>query len=276
MVSVVIPTYNSEKTIELCLKSVKAQNFKDIEIIVVDNYSRDKTLQIAKKYTSQVYLCGGERSKQRNFGIKKASGEFIFYLDSDMVLTRNVVRECVHRIKGKIALFVPEIIEGNSFLTKILNFERGFYNATPVDATRFIRKEILLKAGLFDENLIACEDWDLDRRLLKLGKFGEITSPLCHLQYDLTIKKYINKKKYYANYTLRYVEKWGADDPVLRKQFGFKYRFFQVFVENGKWRKLIKKPVYGICMYLMKILLGFIYIVSGSDESRLVTTKYNL
>jgi glycosyltransferase involved in cell wall biosynthesis len=55
LVSVIIPTKNSAKTIEKCLKSVKDQTYKNIEIIVVDNFSTDGTYEIAKKYTEKVY-----------------------------------------------------------------------------------------------------------------------------------------------------------------------------------------------------------------------------
>jgi probable beta-1,3-galactosyltransferase len=55
LVSVIIPTYNSSRTLEKCLKSIKNQTYKNIEIIVVDNNSIDNTKEIAKKYTGKVY-----------------------------------------------------------------------------------------------------------------------------------------------------------------------------------------------------------------------------
>ena len=55
LVSVIIPTKNSARTIEACLRSVKYQDYKNIEIIVVDNFSTDGTQEIAKKYTEKVY-----------------------------------------------------------------------------------------------------------------------------------------------------------------------------------------------------------------------------
>jgi glycosyltransferase involved in cell wall biosynthesis len=55
LVSLIIPTYNSSKTIEDCLKSIKNQNYENIELIVVDNNSKDNTKEIALKYTNKVY-----------------------------------------------------------------------------------------------------------------------------------------------------------------------------------------------------------------------------
>ena len=61
LVSVIIPTKNSTRTIEICLQSIKKQSYPKIEITVVDNYSRDKTKEIAQKY-AKVYNKGTERS----------------------------------------------------------------------------------------------------------------------------------------------------------------------------------------------------------------------
>jgi glycosyltransferase involved in cell wall biosynthesis len=72
LVSVIIPTFNSEKYIEKCLQSVKSQTYGYIEIIVVDKNSIDKTPEIAERYASKVLLRGPERSTQRNHGAVNA------------------------------------------------------------------------------------------------------------------------------------------------------------------------------------------------------------
>jgi glycosyltransferase involved in cell wall biosynthesis len=55
LVSVIIPTYNSSRTLEKCLESIKNQSYKNIEIIVVDNNSKDNTKEIALKFTDKVF-----------------------------------------------------------------------------------------------------------------------------------------------------------------------------------------------------------------------------
>ena len=65
MVSVVIPTYNSEKTLEKCLKSIMDQTFKNIEIIVVDRFSEDRTVEIAKRYGARIIQDYGEREREQ-------------------------------------------------------------------------------------------------------------------------------------------------------------------------------------------------------------------
>ncbi len=97
LVSVVITTKNEEKNIENCLRSIRSQTFKNIELIVVDNFSEDKTAEFAKKYTAKVYFKGNERSAQRNYGAKVASGKYLLYLDADMILSPNLIAECVEK-----------------------------------------------------------------------------------------------------------------------------------------------------------------------------------
>src|SRR5262245_48197635 len=96
LVSVIVTTKNNTATLDDCLKSiVKQQSYRPIELIVVDNFSTDDTQEIAKKYTSNVFVKGPERSTQRNYGVKKAKGEYVMIIDSDMNLSPKVIEQCV-------------------------------------------------------------------------------------------------------------------------------------------------------------------------------------
>jgi glycosyltransferase involved in cell wall biosynthesis len=79
LVSIIITTKNEEKNIGNCLESIlrniELKDYRNIEIIVVDNNSTDQTKEIARKYTKKVYKFGPERSAQRNLGAKKARGK---------------------------------------------------------------------------------------------------------------------------------------------------------------------------------------------------------
>src|SRR3989338_7840629 len=147
LVSVVVTTKNEEKNIGNCLQSVKRQTYpqRKIEIIVVDNNSLDKTKEIARKYTKKVFNKGPERSAQRNYGISRAKGKYILFLDADMSLSEKVIRECVgkftHGGKNLVGVYIPERILGDSYWCKVRDFERSFYNGTVIDGLRFIKKE---------------------------------------------------------------------------------------------------------------------------------------
>ncbi|MCL4546717.1 MAG: glycosyltransferase family 2 protein [Deltaproteobacteria bacterium] len=133
-VSVIITTKNEEKNIEMCLKSIKSQSYDNIEIIVVDNRSSDKTKEIAAKFTDLIYNKGPERSAQRNYGVSVSTGELILYIDADMIFAPFVIESCVAEFKSDaslVGLYIPEIILGNGLFCKTRRFERSFYNATP-------------------------------------------------------------------------------------------------------------------------------------------------
>jgi glycosyltransferase involved in cell wall biosynthesis len=265
LISIIITTKNEEGNIGKCLESVLAQKYpkSSFEIIVVDNNSFDKTREIAKKYTENILTFGPERSAQKNFGVEKSKGEYFIHLDADMILGENVVAECAERVQKDnyvVALYIPEIVTGKSFFSKVRRFERGFYDGTAIDAVRFIKKDKFLEVGGFDENMYACEDWDLDKRLKKMGKFDIIKSPLYHNESEFSLAKYLAKKEYYSKNLDVYIKKWGKNDSDIRKQFGFYYRFLGVFIENGKWTRLFWHPILALGVYFLRIVVGVKYL----------------
>src|SRR3989344_7410236 len=129
LISVVVPTKNSEGFLEQCLRTIKEQTYKNLEIIVVDNNSTDKTKEIAKKYTKLIFNKGPERSTQRNYGASKARGDYLLFIDSDMELTKNVVKDCIRRIQNTDigGLIIPEESFGKGFWARCKTLERSFY-----------------------------------------------------------------------------------------------------------------------------------------------------
>ena len=75
LVSIVIPTLNEGRFLGRCLAGIKKQTYSRIEVIVVDNGSKDKTREIARKNGARVFRHGPERAGQVNFGVKKAKGK---------------------------------------------------------------------------------------------------------------------------------------------------------------------------------------------------------
>jgi len=268
LVSVVVTTKNEEWNISNCLQSIKEQTYpaSKIELIVVDNSSTDDTVKIAKNFTEKIYIKGPERAAQRNLGIKEAKGKYILYLDADMLLSKEVVLECTYKCENEdyIALYIPERIVGQGFWVKARNFERSFYNASCVDAVRFVRRDKFLAVGGFDNQNLAAgpEDWDLDRRIKETGNVGIIKSPLYHNEEGFNLKEYLRKKGYYSKSLDEYVKKWGKDDPIIKKQLGLWYRFFGVFIESGKWRRLLRHPILTLSMYLLRFMVAVTYLIS--------------
>jgi len=265
LVSVVIAAKNEEKNIEHCLKSILQQIYPSdrIETIVVDNNSSDQTKAIAKKYTDKVFDRGPERSAQRNFGARAAKGKYYLYLDADMTLSRSVIQEAADKLEKNediAALYIPEIVTGNNFWSKARRFERSFYNATAIDAVRFIRMKDFLAVGGFDESMSGPEDWDLDKKIRNRGRVDIIKSVIYHNEDKFNLGRYLKKKVYYAESFDKYIVKWPKNDPDIKKQFSFCYRFILVFIENGKWKKLLRHPILTFGMFILRFLIGINYL----------------
>ena len=98
-VSIIVTTKNEEKNIANCLNSIRSQTYPQdkIEIIVVDNNSTDSTVEIARRFTDKIYNFGPERSAQLNFGVKLAKGAYILFPDADMILSEDVIKECLEK-----------------------------------------------------------------------------------------------------------------------------------------------------------------------------------
>jgi len=268
LVSVIIPTKNEEKNIKNCLQSLKDQTYslKNLEIIVVDNFSTDKTLKIAKLFTPHLYQIGPERSTQKNFAAKKAQGQYLLFLDADMTVSPGLIKTSINafqRNKKLVAAYLPEKITGQGYFGQVRTFERSFYNGTPIDGLRLFTKEIFLKSAGFDESLHAFEDWDLDKRVKVLGETTLINSPrakIFHHEKDFRLKNYLAKKSYYLKDQKKYFQKWGRGDPDLKKQFSPYYRALGVFIERGKWRRLLTRLHLFPGILFLRGLVGLLYL----------------
>jgi len=254
LVSIIIPTRNSP-FLENCLKSLKNQTYQNIEIIIVDGQSQDNTIEVAKKYTDQVYnfeLEGDHRSAQRNMAVQKATGEYILSLDSDMELSEKVVQSCLEKIQsdpGIAGLVIPEESFGQGFWSKCKKLERQFYLGVDwIEAPRFFPREIFIKAGCFSLGLSVGEDWDLGQRVERLGRIKRIDDFIYHNEGKISLFKTIKKRLYYSGQLTYYLEK-GQDKEIQKKQTSFSARF-KLFFSQPK--KLFKDPVLGLGMLFMK------------------------
>jgi glycosyltransferase involved in cell wall biosynthesis len=95
LVSIVVPTFNSEKTLAMCLQSVKAQTYENIEVIVVDSNSRDATVDIASSFGAKIVQTDWKLLGARYLGFKESAGDVMFLLDSDQILERTLVERAV-------------------------------------------------------------------------------------------------------------------------------------------------------------------------------------
>lgn len=258
LVSVIITTKNEERVINRLIKSIKNQTYGSKEIILVDNHSIDKTVEIAKKMGVKIYFFGPERSAQRNFGAKKGKGGYYLFLDADMELTKDVVKECVEVIEGdsKIgAISIPEESIAHTFWEKVKAFERSFYNLKgdpATDAARFFSKKAFKRCGGYDTNITGPEDWDLRDTILKLGyKIARINALIYHYERIKSLLDLLRKKFYYGLKSHRYLSK----QKVFLLGPETIYFLRPVFYKN--WRRLLTHPILTFAMILMLTLEFF-------------------
>lgn len=250
LVSIVIPTRNSERTLDKCLASIKNQSYQNIELIVVDNNSTDRTKEIAKQYTDKVFNFGPERSAQRNFGTKQVSGEFLLIHDSDIYFNTDSVKECVELTEKENcdAIILPEKSIGTGFWTRVKTYERSFYVGNDyMEGARFFKKSIYEKLGGYDENLYAGEDWDLTIRIREAGyKISRTKLFLEHDEGHIDLLGSSQKKKYYAP---NFFEVYSKKHP---KEFQKQMSFFVRFPLNKVIKKGISHPILFSSMIFMK------------------------
>jgi glycosyltransferase involved in cell wall biosynthesis len=211
LVSVIIPTKNSAQFLAACIRSVRSQSYSPLEIIVVDNRSDDGTWEIASRDADVALSAGPERCAQFNAGAKAAHGEYLYRIDADFTLDRDVVAEAVAACSaGADAVCVPNRSDPTvSFWSTVRDFERRMYDGEPVlVGARFFRKRVFDAVGGFDESLVAGEDYDLNNRLVAAGyRVVWISAEETHLGEPKTLLE-VARKSYYYGYTF---------GPFLRK-----------------------------------------------------------
>lgn len=175
-ISAVVPVYNSEKFIADCLNSLLNQKMKFDEIIVVDDASTDKTVQVAKQFPVKVIELKENRGRScaRNVGLSKIKSNFVLFAEADAIYSKNFLQLCLkHFNDPKIGGVIgkQEVWNKNdSIWTKCKAAEResNFINYKPFSAWVY-RTKLVKKVNGFDETLDFGEDVDLAKRIQALG-----------------------------------------------------------------------------------------------------------
>lgn len=214
VVSVVIPTRNSSRTLNRCLKSISEQTYRCVETIVVDSGSTDGTQEIAANLADAVFDEPLERSAARNCGFARSRGSYVLFIDSDMYLSPSVVEECVAlAAQGESAIVIPEVAVGEGFWASCRAMEKELYMGdNAIEAARFFPREVFEKLGGFDATLgPAGEDWDLTMRARAEGcRVARINSVVYHDEDMLTLRGAMRKKYFYGRYFKRFFQRYGS------------------------------------------------------------------
>jgi len=235
--SIIIPTYNRANLILKTIESVRSQTFKDYEIIVVDNCSTDRTIELLSplERSGEIKLIvhdrNYERAVSRNTGMRNASGRFVTFLDSDDILYPTLLQVASDFAKGhpELKFFQSkyELIneEGNSLyqfrFPPVTEASSAIMAGNFVSCIAFFLEEEIYRNYEFDttEVLQGIEDWEFAMRILarfRMGRIPHVLAGIVHhgnrstTQYQL--HEYLDK--------MRFVIAKFSEDPGLKRFYG--------------------------------------------------------
>ena len=265
-VSTIIPTYNSEETLGECLESIMRQTYPSCEVIVVDGYSKDRTLEIARKYGAKTLRekCGPAAA--RNIGIAHSKGKYVFFLDSDQTLSPPVIQDCVGRCErsGVGMVRIPEIFVGKSFWSCCSAAWKNCYQRvelreagrnTLVGEPRFFVKDYIIRVGMFNDSLLWGEDYDLYVRMRKTGvKEASCEFELYHNE-PTSLREILHKIYRYGGSLPIFTQRTGRK--VFRTMFTHSLLTFEeVLREYGQFPKTVAGCTVLLCLKSYSIVLG--------------------
>jgi glycosyltransferase involved in cell wall biosynthesis len=263
--SIIVTTRNSARTIRQVLQSATRQTLP-AELIVVDNFSFDGTPDIAKAFGAKVVLAGDERSRQRNEGVSNSTGDWLLFVDADMVMSPDLVLSCVMECQKAQAdaAIVPQFAEGHGFLAKARAFEKSCYvDDDLLEAPRFFSRQLFESIGGYDPNLVAAEDWDIAARARASSAVTVRTEGrLVHLDGHIGLGEVFRKMQYYSPSLLAY----KAKHPALasRQMSPLRAAWWR------HWARLMRRPILFAGIVLLKVteLAGFIVGIVKLKSSR--------
>jgi len=295
LVSIIIPAYNAEKYIKRALESALAQTYKNIEIIVIDDGSTDKTAEIVKNYKDPriIYLFQKNQGQgsARNNGIKKSQGEYITFLDADDYYFPQKVEKQVRFLENypnyqAVYCNALHFYSDNPtvFFKKKGNFHSGdifkdLLQSSYINPnTIMVSRKVLDKVGLFNENRYYPEDWELWLKISRAGfQFGYLDEDLVKVEIrpdsntTMAIQPILknNALKMFENIfsSMNYKEKvlYKTEEILKKMRFklavayligGHKKDFFKTFVGLSKFPfKIFAYLIGGFLIILPSVLL---------------------
>jgi GT2 family glycosyltransferase len=182
-ISIIIPIYNGEKTVGDCLKSVFDSDYKDFEVVVVDDNSTDYSLNVVAGFPCKVIRMRKNigAAAARNKGAEASRGKILFFLDSDIIIRKNTIEQIVRTFESRSdisALFCSyqkNTIPTNFFSIYKNLFHHYTHQTSHEDAATFcsgfgaIKRDVFFRLGGFDENYRSLEDIELGYRLYQSG-----------------------------------------------------------------------------------------------------------
>lgn len=239
-VSVIIPVYNAEKTLNRCLDSVLRQNYPDYEVIVVDNNSKDKSRQIIKGFQKNSnrlkYVFEGCPSvaAARNNGISQASGEIMLFTDSDCIIPDDWIKALSEPIRNgseQVVLGFEKNITDTYWSKRIQQANRSYFQKSirgsyinTLDGKNFAIDASVMKKLLFDPQIRMLDDFDLYMRLRKITRIKYLDSVKVGHYHKSSFKSTVKMNFARGFWSARIYQKYRSEEnidkiPMLQSNF---------------------------------------------------------
>lgn len=209
-VSIVIPTFNSKKTIGKCLEHIRGMEYRSdlIEIIIVDNGSTDRTCHIVKEYGIYPIIDDtASISRLRNIGAIQATGDVLGFIDSDCLVPKGWLRDAIKILNNDRSIgilgghYLPTLdgtwVERTWCKLKSgIDGEVNFISAGDM----LIWKTLFNRIGGFDETLVTGEDYEICQRIKMNGKkiWSSSNLDVVHLGNVKTLREVLKKERWYG------------------------------------------------------------------------------
>lgn len=223
LVSIVIPAHNEERWISLCIESLLRQTYKNIEIIVVDDGSKDRTFEIASRYPVRIIRherCMGEATA-RTTGTKAAKGEIVLHGECDAIYPPDYIEKGLKYFKDpevgaiscgqiKVLSFHNTLITEYCRVKRFASFQMRAKGEKPTYGCHMVRREIFEKIGYYDPSCIMGSDADLALRIQAAGIKVAWASDMYFYHADPSSLWAFVRRTFKGNlYNRCFLERWG-------------------------------------------------------------------
>ena len=237
--SLLLISKDADELLEACLRSSKG--LVD-EIIIIDDFSSDRTLEIAKRYNAKIYLHHEhDFGKQRAYGLKKVSGEWVLVLDSDEVLSDGLKSEINKILSPRLSRDSRMTISGylipfqNHFLGRPVKYGGENYKMLRL----FKKDSVGIEPGLVHEHFA-----------LKQGKVGKLKHKIYHYSYRSLIQVF----KKFTDYAIREAKQ------KIKKSERTSFKKIFIYPPHMFWARFIKDKGYKDGIFRLPLDLGFAYM----------------
>lgn len=280
LLSIIIPIYNLEKYISYCIDSIVSQVNKNVEIILIDDGSKDKSREICNKYCQKYnyikyfYQENAGVSVARNNGLKKAIGEYILFVDGDDWIIENSIPEIIDKIKKnkEIDIITGDFVKSKNNKIekkkrkkekKLINLIKYDYpqnliklfktnNFNPSLCCNVIKRKCFFDNNIFlDKNVKYTEDMDCTIQLfLKAKKIDSIEKSFyVYRQNQMSATHSYNLKR--VDDTMDFVTKWLKDIKEIKSDE-------------------LEKYLFNFVQYQYAIVVGLLYTLKRDERKKIM------